>query len=73
MALHKLWQKNPEAIVDIKDRARKALSDRDYGVVGASLSVFHDLILVFALVIKSALLLCFVRLYFLNHMISLPK
>lgn len=46
MALQKLFQKNPASIDNIKDHAKKAVGDHDYGVIGASLNIFHDLIMV---------------------------
>ena len=44
MALHSFYIKNPSAIPDLKEHAKKAIMDRDPGVMCASLQVFHELI-----------------------------
>lgn len=44
MALHGFYSKNPSAIPDVMDHAKKAFCDKDPGVMSASLHVFHELI-----------------------------
>ncbi|XP_068743857.1 uncharacterized protein [Montipora capricornis] len=44
MALHSLYMKNPSAVPDLRKHARKAISDKDPGVMSASLHLFYELI-----------------------------
>lgn len=44
MALHSFYTKNPSAVPDIRECAKKAICDKDPGVMSASLHVFHELI-----------------------------
>ena len=44
MALHSLYMKNPSAIPDVRELAKKGVSDNDLGVVSSSLHVFYELI-----------------------------
>ena len=44
MALHSFYLKNPSAISDVRGHAKRAIRDKDPGVMSASLHVFHELI-----------------------------
>ena len=49
MALHSLYMKNPSAIPDVRELAKKCICDNDPGVVSSSLHIFYDLIKVCSL------------------------
>ena len=44
MALHSFYIKSPSSIPDLKEHAKKAIMDKDPGVMCASLQVFNELI-----------------------------
>lgn len=44
MALHSFYNKSPSSIPDLKEHAKKAIMDKDPGVMYASLQVFNELI-----------------------------
>lgn len=44
MALQSFYMKNPSAIPDVRELAKKAVCDNDPGVVSSSLHVFYELI-----------------------------
>ena len=46
MALHRFYQKSPASFPDIGSFVKKALCDKDYGVMGASLHLLYDLAVV---------------------------
>lgn len=52
MALHSLYMKNPSAIPDVGELAKKGVGDNDPGVVSSSLHVFYELIKVCSLLQK---------------------
>lgn len=54
MALHSLYMKNPSAIPDVRELAKKSVSDNDPGVVSSSLHIFYELIKVLQLIAKAA-------------------
>jgi len=44
MALHSLYIKNPSAIPDVRELAKKSVGDNDPGVMSSSLHIFYELI-----------------------------
>lgn len=52
MALHSLYMKNPSAIPDVRELAKKSVSDNDLGVVSSALHIFYELIKVCRLLQK---------------------
>lgn len=44
MALRSLYMKNPSAIPDVRELAKKSVSDNDLGVVSSALHIFYELI-----------------------------
>jgi len=49
MALHSLYIKNPSAIPDVRELAKKSVGDNDPGVMSSSLHIFYELIKVCSL------------------------
>ena len=47
MVLHSFYMKNPSAIPDVRQLAKKSVSDNDLGVVSSALHIFYELIKVY--------------------------
>lgn len=46
MALHTIYKKSPSLVPDVKERAIKALNDRDFSVSIAALHILYDMVVV---------------------------
>jgi len=44
MTLHRFWQLNPSSVIDISEKGKKMLCDKDPSVMGSSLYLLFDLI-----------------------------